>query len=59
MSNSSHIEETIRMMAAAPDLLSALEDLLYLTELLAEDRLDDYDAPKIARAAIRKAKGEK
>ena len=56
---SKHIEDPTNARLIAAELLSALEDLLYLTELLAEDRLDDYDAPKIARAAIRKAKGEK
>ena len=56
---SKHIEDPTNARLIAAELLAALEDLLYLTELLAEDRLDDYDAPKIARAAIRKAKGEK
>ena len=54
---SKHIEENARLIAAAPDLLAALEDLLHLTELLIEDTAINYDAPKIARAAIAKARG--
>lgn len=54
------LEETTanaRLMAAAPDLLAALRDLLDEADL---NEVDEYTAPKIeaARAAIARATGD-
>jgi hypothetical protein len=54
------LEETTanaRLMAAAPDLLAALRDLLDEADL---NEVDEYTAPKVeaARAAIARATGD-
>lgn len=56
-----NVEANANLIAAAPDLLSALEDLLALTELILDDdrtRLNGFMSVKNARYALRKAKGE-
>jgi hypothetical protein len=58
------IEANARLIAAAPELLEALEDLLRIAalwEILDRGKnidLDSSDAARAARAAIAKARGE-
>ena len=48
------------LMAAAPDLLNELRNLLdWVDELERNGKHPTYDQPSAARAAIRKATGEK
>lgn len=55
--DSDHPAEDTRLIAAAPELLEALRDLLDVAED-ALDGVDEWDARGKARAAIAKARGE-